>query len=89
MTVWHLQHDHAGDDVLEVLLGWTFSAAVSDCDTNSKIRARQSTRNRHAQPVVSAAKGDAHFRSMRKCSTIFYPTTTASPPYSDGAALAV
>ena len=21
MTVWHLQHDHAGDDVLEVLLG--------------------------------------------------------------------
>ena len=68
MTVWHLQHDHAGDDVLEVLLGWTFSAAVSDCDTNSKIRARQSTRNRHAQPVVSAAKGDAHFRSMRKWS---------------------
>ena len=66
MTVWHLQHDHAGDDVLEVLLGWTFSAAVSDCDTNSKIR--QSTRNRHAQPVVSAAKGDAHFRSMRKWS---------------------
>ena len=58
MTVWHLQHDHAGDDVLEVLLGWTFSAAVSDYDTNSKIRARQSTRNRHAQPVVSAAKGD-------------------------------
>ena len=81
MTVWHLQHDHAGDDVLEVLLGWTFSAAVSDCDTNSKIRARQSTRNRHAQPVVSAAKGDAHFRSMRKCSLDFYPTTTASTPY--------
>ena len=65
MTVWHLQHDHAGDDVLEVLLGWTFSAAVSDCDTNSKIRARCATRNRHAQLVVSAAKGGAHFRSMR------------------------
>ena len=69
-----------------MLLGWMFTSArvVSDCDTNSKIRARQCTRNRHtqpmAQPVVSAAKGDAHFRrSMRKCSLDFYPTTTASP----------
>ena len=24
--------------------------------------------------------GDAHFRSMRKCSLDFYPTTTASTP---------
>ena len=74
MTVWHLQHHHAGDDMLEVPLGWTFGAIVNDCDTNSKIRARQYTRNRHAQPVVSAAKGDAHFSSMRKCSLDFYTT---------------
>ena len=67
--------------MLEVPLGWTFGAVVSDCDMISKIRARQYTRNRHAQPVVSAAKGDAHFRSMRKCSLDIYPTTTASPPY--------
>ena len=84
--LWHLQHDHAGErrrrtGGAQVLLGWTISAVVSDCDTNSKIRARQCTRNRHAQPVVSAAKGDAHFRSMRKCSLDFYPTTTASTPY--------
>ena len=32
--------------VLEVPLGWTFGAVVSDCDMISKIRARQSTRNR-------------------------------------------
>ena len=38
MTVWHLQHDHAGDDILEVPLGWTFGAVVSDCDMISKIR---------------------------------------------------
>ena len=79
MTVWHLQHHHAGDDMLEVPLGWTFGAIVNDCDMISKIRARQYTRNRHAQPVVSAAKGDAHFRSMRKCSLDFYTTSTAHP----------
>ena len=77
MTVWHLQHHHAGDDMLEVPLGWTFGAIVNDCDTNSKIRARHDTRNRHAQPVVTAAKGGAHFRSMRKCSLDFYTTSTA------------
>ena len=32
MTVWHLQHHHTGDDMLEVPLGWTFGAVVSDCD---------------------------------------------------------
>ena len=36
MTVWHLQHHHAGDDMLEVPLGWTFGAIVSDCDMISK-----------------------------------------------------
>ena len=46
MTVWHLQHHHAGDDILEVPLGWMFGAVVSDCDMISKIRARQSVRNR-------------------------------------------
>ena len=45
MTVWHLQHHHAGDDMLEVPLGWTFGAIVNDCDTNSKIRARCPMRN--------------------------------------------
>ena len=79
MTVWHLQHHHAGDDMLEVPLGWTFGAVVSDCDMISKIRARQCTRNRHAQPVVSAAKGDAHFRSMRKCSLDFYTSYHVNP----------
>ena len=64
MTVWHLQHHHAGDDMLEVPLGWTFGAIVSDCDTNSKIRARYPTRNRHAQPVVSAAKALAVARAL-------------------------
>ena len=48
----------------------------------SKIRARQYTRNRHAQPVVSAAKGDAHFRSMLKCSLDFHTTSTAHPSVS-------
>ena len=80
MTVWHLQHHHAGDDMLEVPLGWTFGAVVSDCDMISKIRARQCTRNRHAQPVVSAAKAGAHFRSMRKCFPIFYPYHPPTPP---------
>ena len=50
MTVWHLQHHHAGDDMLEVPLGWTFGAVVSDCDMISKIRARQYTRNRLSIP---------------------------------------
>ena len=57
MTVWHLQHDHAGDDILEVPLGWMFSAVVSDYDMISKIRARQSTRNRLSIPRYYLTKG--------------------------------
>ena len=42
-----IQNDAGGREaMLEVPLGWTFGAIVSDYDTISKIRARQSTRNR-------------------------------------------
>ena len=44
--VWHHQHRCAGDDVLELPLGWMSGAIASDQDLISKIRARQSTRNR-------------------------------------------
>ena len=57
MTVWHLQHHHAGDDMLEVPLGWTFGAVVSDCDMISKIRARQSERNRLSIPRYYLTEG--------------------------------
>ena len=53
MTVWHLQHHHAGDDMLEVPLGWTFGAVVSDYDMISKIRARQSVRNQLSYNPIS------------------------------------
>ena len=44
--VWHCQHRHVGDDKLELPLGWMSSAVASDQDLISKIRARQSVRNR-------------------------------------------
>ena len=44
--VWHHQHRCAGDDVLELPLGWMSGAIVSDYDLISKIRARQCLRNR-------------------------------------------
>ena len=59
MTVWHLQHHqhHAGDDMLEVPLGWTFGAIVNDCDTNSKIRGRHLMRNRLSIPRYYLTEG--------------------------------
>ena len=44
--VWHHQHRCAGDDVLELPLGWMSGAIASDQDLISKIRARHGTRNR-------------------------------------------
>ena len=44
--VWHHQHRCVGDDVLELPLGWMSGAIVNDYDIISKIRARQSLRNR-------------------------------------------
>ena len=79
MTVWHLQHHHAGDDILEVPLGWTFGAVVSDCDMISKIRARYATRNRSAMPVVATRMGAAGLRPLTKCFPSFLPTPTAHP----------
>ena len=44
--VWHHQHRCAGDDVLELPLGWMSGAIVNDYDIISKIRARLPVRNR-------------------------------------------
>ena len=81
MTVWHLQHHHAGDDMLEVPLGWTFGAIVSDCDMISKIRARQSTRNRLSIPRYYLTKG----RGVRVRAGSVPPKTVPrqppTPPY--------
>ena len=44
--VWHLQHRRAGDDLVEVPLGWMSGAIVSDHGMISKIRARCPMRNR-------------------------------------------
>ena len=35
--VWHIQQRYAGDDVLELPLGWMFDAIVSDYDLISNI----------------------------------------------------
>ena len=43
---WCLHGADAGRGVLEVPLGWMSGAIVNDYDMISKIRARQSTRNR-------------------------------------------
>ena len=42
----HFQHRCAGDDELELPLGWMSGAIVSDHDTISKIRPRLTVRNR-------------------------------------------
>ena len=42
----HFQHRCAGDDELELPLEWMSGAIVNDYDLISKIRARQSVRNR-------------------------------------------
>ena len=43
---WCLHGADAGDDELELPLGWMSGAIVNDYDMISKIRARQSVRNR-------------------------------------------
>ena len=51
---------------LEVPLGWTFGAIVNDYDINSKIRTRQSTRNRHGYNSLTGR--DSVRRSARASS---------------------
>ena len=81
MTVWHLQHHHAGDDMLEVPLGWTFGAIVNDCDTNSKIRARCPMRNEQGYNFhlwrTSIADVQASIRGPPKT----VPRQPPTPPY--------
>ena len=54
----------AGRGVLEVPLGWTSGAVVSDHDVISKIRARQTTRNEAAVTMVPMPMDGADFRTM-------------------------
>ena len=80
MTVWHLQHDHAGDDMLEVPLGWTFSAVVNDCDMNSKIRARHDTRNRLSIPRYYLTEGRRALSFYAKVFHQYLPHDNRLPP---------
>ena len=79
MTVWHLQHHHTGDDVLEVPLGWTFGAVVSDCDMISKIGARHSVRNRLSIPRYYLTDGRGVRVRAGKCAAKNRTTSTAHP----------
>ena len=85
MTVWHLQHHHAGDDMLEVPLGWTFGAVVSDCDMISKIRARLPVRNRLSIPryYLTDGRGVRVRAGSGRPKTVSRqpPTPPMTPPY--------
>ena len=75
--VWHHQHRCAGDDVLELPLGWMSGAIVSDYDLISKIRARWSTRNHE---LYTGQWTDTHSSRVRE-QQVFPHFPLASPAH--------
>ena len=76
-----VQHHHAGGDMVEVVLGWTSGATVSDYDINSKIRARHYLRNHRGYNRSRLTEGigrSARPSGGRPKTTPCHPPT---PPY--------
>ena len=79
--VWHHQHRCAGDDVLELPLGWMSGAIVSDHDMISKIRARLSLRNREFYTGQSADTRSSRVREQQVVCQKPRRTTRPGPLY--------
>ena len=62
--VWRHQHRCAGDDVLELPLGWMSGAIVSDQDVISKIRAHCGMRNEHGYNSLTGRSAIADVQTL-------------------------